>query len=575
MTPPRRPSRSAGAVDAVFKDTADLIHDFAGGAADDMGLSSSAYEDMAAVFGAQFKNMGVATDDLVPQTDDLIGLGADLAAQFGGSTADAVGALSSLLRGERDPIERYGVSIKQADIEAQKAALGLGGLEGEADKMATTQATLALLTEQTADATGAFARESDTAAGQTARTTAAFEDTKAELGRALLPIVVKAADIFNKLAKFIGENTGVFQFLAVAIITLTGVTWALNAAMAANPITLVVIAVVALVAAIVLAYQNCETFRKVVDAAANVAQAAFEAVKKAVDVVWDVIQGVWRWIRDNWPLLLAILTGPIGIAVAMIIKHWDTVKNAIQTVIDVIRGALVGAFNWVKSVAVGVVNSLVTAWNWLRDVVAGVASSIHGSVQWVIDKLNALWGLITGGLASAWSTAYNTAKWFLTAIRDAVGWVIDKLNVLWGWLTNNLGDAWSRSFNTAKWFLTAIRDAIQWIIDKVNALIGVIANIKFPSPPGWLKSAAGFVGGIFKATPAPPPVFVRPNRYSVASATRRALGARRSRMAGTAGGGVTINVNGALDADSVARQVERLLVGRQRRLSGVVIRGVA
>src|SRR5690606_19832279 len=125
------------------------------------------------------------------QTNDLVGLGADLAATFGGSTSDAVSALSSLLRGERNPIERYGVSMNEATVKAKMAALGLDGLTGEAEKNAKLQATLAILTEQTADAQGQFAREADTAAGAAQIATAKQEDMRAKIGTGLLPIYTK------------------------------------------------------------------------------------------------------------------------------------------------------------------------------------------------------------------------------------------------------------------------------------------------------------------------------------------------------------------------------------------------
>ena len=50
------------------------------------------------------------------------------------------------------------------------------------------------------------------------------------------------------------------------------------------------------------------------------------ATKAAWDAVVGAVQFVWNWIKDNWPLLLAILTGPIGVAVALIVTHWDTIK---------------------------------------------------------------------------------------------------------------------------------------------------------------------------------------------------------------------------------------------------------
>ena len=171
--------QSAGAVESVFGTYAGQVEAQAQQAAQNVGLAESQYNDLAAVLGAQLGNMGVSQDQLASQTDNLVGLGADLAATFGGDTSEAVAALSSLMRGERDPIERYGVSIKAADVEAKKAAMGLAGLEGEADAAATTQATLALVMDQTAGAQGAFAREAETAAGQQQRANAEFENAKA------------------------------------------------------------------------------------------------------------------------------------------------------------------------------------------------------------------------------------------------------------------------------------------------------------------------------------------------------------------------------------------------------------
>src|SRR5699024_7547715 len=117
--------QSTGAVTSVFGEQADAVRQYAAGAAESVGLAKSQYQDLAAVLGSQLKNLGLPMENVAGQTQDLIGLGSDLAATFGGSTSDAVAALSSLLRGERDPIEQYGVSIKQADINAQMAKMGL------------------------------------------------------------------------------------------------------------------------------------------------------------------------------------------------------------------------------------------------------------------------------------------------------------------------------------------------------------------------------------------------------------------------------------------------------------------
>lgn len=439
--------QAAGAVDAIYGDTADTIHSFAKTAAKDTGLAASDYEDMAAVFGAQLKNMGVATQDLAPQTDELISLGADLAAQFGGSTADAVAALSSLMKGEADPIEKYGVAIKQADIAAKEAELGLSGLTGEAAKAATTQAMLALLAEQTGDAVGAFGREADTAAGQTARANAQWQDTQATLGAVLLPVVAAVSGELAKLAGIIQDNSKIAQVLigvigAVAAVILvakaatiayqaatTAITaaskiwaaaqWLVNAALTANPIGIVIVAIGALVAAIVVLVKNWDT------------------VKAAFVAVWD-------WVSSHWKQLLPLLTGPIGLAVTAIVSNFDKIRSVAQSVFS------------------------------------AVVSAVHT----VVGPINS-------------------------------------------------------------------------VISAVQSLISWLGKIKVPNVGSMISSLNPFM--------LPPPAPVRYAAPAVpGSGTRAATG---TMSAGA--GGITINVSGALDPDAVARQIERVLRSRSRRVGGI------
>ena len=96
--------QSTGAVEAVFKGQSEAIKSLAADAADSVGLSANQYQEFASVMGSQLKNLGVSQGDLVGTTDKLITMGADLASMFGGTTADAVEALSAAFRGEYDPI---------------------------------------------------------------------------------------------------------------------------------------------------------------------------------------------------------------------------------------------------------------------------------------------------------------------------------------------------------------------------------------------------------------------------------------------------------------------------------------
>ena len=229
--------QSTGAIDAVYKENAQAMHDMASSAATNLGLTRDEFNQLGTVIGAQLKNGGTAMDELAPKAGELIGVGADLAAMFGGTTSDAVAALSSALKGERDPIERYGVSLNQAAIDAKAAELGFEKVGSSLSAEANQAATLALIMEQTADAHGAFGRESNTMAGQVERAKASFGNLVAELGTAFLPVVTEAVSFLN--ANVIPAISGVVNGFG---------QWAAANPQLATTLTVVVGGIVALIA---------------------------------------------------------------------------------------------------------------------------------------------------------------------------------------------------------------------------------------------------------------------------------------------------------------------------------------
>jgi len=191
--------QSLGAIDTVFKGNSTQMHTWAQSASTSVGLARDEYNNLAVLIGSQLKNAGTAMDELGPKTNDLITAGADMASMFGGTTKEAVEAISSALKGERDPIERYGVTLRQATIDAKAAAMGFEKVNGAFDAQAQSAATLALIMEQTADAQGNFARESSTYEGVGQRLAASWDNIVATLGFGFLPFATAARSILLEL----------------------------------------------------------------------------------------------------------------------------------------------------------------------------------------------------------------------------------------------------------------------------------------------------------------------------------------------------------------------------------------
>ena len=233
--------QNMGAVESVFKAKTKTIIDASKRAATEVGLAGNEYRELATLLGTGIKNKGIT--DFTEKAQGLVKVGADLSSMYGGSTKEAVEAIGSALRGETDPIERYGISMNEAalkaaalskglitvskdsgaikvaaekasiaqrqyamavqkhgkeSIQAQKAQLGLTKAnqafaavsKGKVDSLSMeqkAQAAIALIYDQSADALGTWNREQDTYAHKMQVFKASMADYKELLGAQLLP----------------------------------------------------------------------------------------------------------------------------------------------------------------------------------------------------------------------------------------------------------------------------------------------------------------------------------------------------------------------------------------------------
>jgi hypothetical protein len=310
---------------------------------------------------AQGRATGITDDELRPALANLVR-----------ATGD-VGKAQKAATLAMDISTATGKDLESVSMALAKAYAGnttsLGRLVPGLDKATLASKDMDAITAALAKQVGgSAAAAADTAAGQYKIFETQLAETKEGIGAALLPVLQQLTGIMQKVATWAANNTkvltvlvGVFGSLAAIIVTVNAVTkawaaiqavvrgatlaWAaaqrlLNLALFSNPIGLVILAVVALVAVFVLAWKNSQTFRTIVTGAFN--------------AVLAVVKAVWSWISSNWPLLLAILTGPFGIAVLVITRNFDKIKDAAQSVYNFIKNI----FDKIAA-AIGKVTSLI------------------------------------------------------------------------------------------------------------------------------------------------------------------------------------------------------------------------
>ncbi len=226
-----------------------------------------------------------------------------------------------------------------------------------------------------------------------------------------------------------------------ATVAWTGVQWLLNAALNANPIGLVVLAIAALIGGLVLAWKNSETFRTIVTAAWNGIKAAALAV--------------WNWISTTlWPGLKAVFDG-IGAVASWLWRNimlpvWNGIKLAIAVAwagIRVYINAGMTVFRALAAVALWLWrNVIIPAWNGIKlaiaiagEIIRGVVDGIKGFFQgladkagevagWVQQKFNQLVDFVKGLPGRIASAAKGMWDGLKEAFRGAINWIISKWN---------------------------------------------------------------------------------------------------------------------------------------------------
>jgi len=179
-------------------------------------------------------------------------------------------------------------------------------------------------------------------------------------------------------AKMLASKAATFA-VSAATKAAAAAQWLLNAAMSANPIGLVVLAIVALVAVVVLAWKRNEKFREVITKAWN-------AIKNAGMAVWNwlskIVPETFKKLVDfakKWSLPGIIYT------------HWSKIKDgAVQ--------AWNAVINFFKGVPGKILKALGSFGSLLKnigyDLVAGLQSGIQKAWTWLTDKLKGMVNLL-------------------------------------------------------------------------------------------------------------------------------------------------------------------------------------
>lgn len=234
---------------------------------------------------------------------------------------------------------------------------------------------------------GSMDKASQTTAGKISTLKDDFNSALGSITESLLPFVTSAVEKFSQLAKWFGNldndgkkmvlifagilasigpisfaigklikvGTGISKIVSVIkswnLVTkaMTAAQWLLNAAMNANPIALIVTAIVGLIAIIVLLWTKCEWFR--------------EGVMTIITTIWNAIQSTMDFIISIFTTVFNFIWGIISGVINSIISAFQKVANVVKSVFTSVKNAISSLFSGVANILKAPINGLITLVN--------------------------------------------------------------------------------------------------------------------------------------------------------------------------------------------------------------------
>jgi hypothetical protein len=252
-------AESTNKINVIFEDGVASLQKWAEGSALALGQSKLQALDAAATFGIFGKSAGLSGDELTDFSQGFVGLASDLASFNNTSPEDAIEAIGAALRGEAEPMRRYGVLLD--DMTMRQKALEMGLVQTTKDALSPQNKVLAasaLIWEKTSVAQGDFARTADGLANSQRIVKAQLTEISVLIGERLLPYAQKlvtwaldATKAFTSLTPQMQDFVVIGGVIAAAfgpaLVVLGTMTTALGALL--SPVGAVVLAVGALATA--------------------------------------------------------------------------------------------------------------------------------------------------------------------------------------------------------------------------------------------------------------------------------------------------------------------------------------
>lgn len=347
--------------------------------------------------------------------------------------------------------------------------------------------------------------------------TTAWDGMKTALMVGVLPAVEAVSGAFVGVMEWAKEHPVAMQAIAAAVgvlaVALTALAvvvgvytvaqWAMNAAILANPITWIIVGIVAAIAALAAVIVIVINYWDEISAAAVSAwewikgawatagewfnttviqpvvsffSGLWEGISTGAQAAWDWIVGVWAsvsgWFDAN--VIQPIINFFTGLWDG-IVNIWNGISNAVQVGIMLIGSILSAAFQIItlpwRFIWENCKDTIINIWNGIKTAVSNAINAVKNTITTVWNAIKAVMTPILNGIKTVVTTVWNAIKSVTSSVFNSVKSVATSV-----W--NGIKTAVQTAVNAAKSVVTSVWNGIKSVTSSVfNGIKSVATSV--------------------------------------------------------------------------------------------------
>ncbi|MFP7372036.1 tape measure protein [Lactococcus lactis] len=318
----------------------------------------------------------------------------------------------------------------------------------------------------------------------------------------------------------------------------TAIQMAFNAAIAANPIGMIVIAIMAVVAALIYFFTQTTSGKQIWQGFINWLKVAWQGISSFFSGLWNgivqifnttvtaihdfvvpifntIASGIqiamnliWSVIQIAWQLIKVTIEFVVGGIIAYIKFGFNTLVSIIQFVMNIIKSVITTVWNFISPFIMGVVNGIKNAisiaWNAISSIISSVMNAIKSFIVPIWNSIKAVISSVMNAIKSVISSIWNSIKSVvssvLNTIKNTVTSIFNAIKATVTSIWNGIKNAISNAVNGAKSVVTSvfntIKGTISSVVNSIKSTVSSVFNAIKSAMESPIRGAKSVISGI-------------------------------------------------------------------------------